>query len=144
MSKRNDHIHHRLKFLPLHKGCHRKQCSLQSSPANHQNPVYIYLPGRLNNRLLDFPGNNRYYFDINRLGEFHKQNQDDFKQSLANGTDVVICDNTNLQPWQTEPYTRIARENGYRIIFLNFLPRELWKHVQSQHHRGLILNQLPQ
>ncbi len=74
----------------------------------------------------------RYRFDIRKLGAYHRRNQECFCADLARGTDVVICDNTNLIPWQTEPYTESARKYGYQIIFLNFQPRELWKHVQSQ------------
>jgi hypothetical protein len=51
---------------------------------------------------------------------------------LKNGVNVVICDNTNLLPWQAEPYTKAAREHGYKIIIINFLPRELEKHMAAQ------------
>ena len=74
----------------------------------------------------------RYCFDISKLHEYHQQNLKNFIADLQRGTDVVICDNTNLQPWQTAPYTDNARKYGYRIIFLNLTPRELHKHVQAQ------------
>ncbi len=79
-----------------------------------------------------FMRGNRYCFDIYKLHEYHQQNLQDFCHSLKCGVDVVICDNTNLVPWQTEPYTAAARKYGYQIIFLNLPPRELYKHVQSQ------------
>ena len=75
---------------------------------------------------------NRYCFDICKLHEYHQQNLRNFRRSLEKQIDVVICDNTNLQPWQTVPYTSLAREFGYQIIFLNLIPRELHKHVQAQ------------
>jgi hypothetical protein len=75
---------------------------------------------------------NRYVFDIERLGTYHNTNLESFTRDLAEGVDVVICDNMNLLPWQSEPYTDTAREYGYRILFLNFLPRELDKHLAAQ------------
>ena len=74
----------------------------------------------------------RYCFDIRKLNGFHQQNLKNFVRDLQRNIDVVICDNTNLQPWQTAPYTENARKYGYRIIFLNLTPRELYKHVQAQ------------
>lgn len=79
-----------------------------------------------------FMRNGRYCFDIGKLNEYHQQNQKNFIRDLQCSTDIVICDNTNLQPWQTAPYTDNARKYGYRIIFLNLPPRELYKHVQAQ------------
>ena len=79
-----------------------------------------------------FMQGNRYCFDIRKLHENHQQNLQNFRRSLARGTDVVICDNTNLVPWQAEPYTTAARSFGYQVIFLNLPPRELCKHVQAQ------------
>ena len=51
---------------------------------------------------------------------------------LANGIDLVVVDNTNLHPWETETYTDAARAAGYQIVILNFLPREFEKHMASQ------------
>ena len=75
---------------------------------------------------------NRYVFDIEKLGQYHKYNLKEFKTSLQNGIDVVICDNTNIAPWQTEPYTKLARIYDYQIILITLNPRELEKHVDSQ------------
>ena len=79
-----------------------------------------------------FMRNGRYCFDVNELNAYHRQNLNNFIAALQRGTDVVICDNTNLLPWQSAPYTENARKYGYRIIFLNLTPRELHKHVQAQ------------
>ncbi len=79
-----------------------------------------------------FMRNGRYCFDYSQLGDYHKQNQNEFGNSLKQGVDVVFCDNTNLVPWQTAPYTQMARVHGYKIFFLNFNPRELAQHVKSQ------------
>jgi len=79
-----------------------------------------------------FMEGNRYVSDIKKLGEYHMRSLNNFIIDLKRKIDVVICDNTNLLPWQSEPYTKPAREYGYSIIFINLLPRELEKHMASQ------------
>ena len=79
-----------------------------------------------------FMRDGRYVFDVSRLGEYHRRNLAAFKESLAKGIDLVVVDNTNLHPWETEPYTDAARAAGYRIILMNFMPREFEKHMESQ------------
>ncbi len=74
----------------------------------------------------------RYVHDVSKLSEFHKNNLSEFKSSLDQGIDLVICDNTNLVPWEAEPYSKYAREKNYQIILIDYIPREIEKHVQSQ------------
>lgn len=73
-----------------------------------------------------------YAFDPIKLFDYHMQNLEDFKQSLRDGIHLVVCDNTNLSPWQSEPYTVAARAAGYPVVFLDFSPRPLSDHVTSQ------------
>ena len=75
---------------------------------------------------------NKYVFDIKKLFEYHQKNVKEFITSIDNKLDVVICDNTNIAPWQTEEYTKIARANNYQILFITLNPRELSKHIESQ------------
>lgn len=79
-----------------------------------------------------FMRDGRYCFDAAKLNDYHLRNLQAFAADLRAGCDVVICDNTNLLPWQAEPYTRLARQFGYQLLFVNFPPRELWKHVAAQ------------
>lgn len=79
-----------------------------------------------------FMHDGKYCFDLLQLSHFHQCNLQAFERDLLDQRDVVICDNTNLMPWQTAPYTRLARQHHYQIVIINFPPRELWKHVQSQ------------
>lgn len=74
----------------------------------------------------------RYIFDIGQLYSNHLKNLVDFTESIKRGTDVVICDNINLSPWQTEGYTNICRKYNYQIIMISFSPRSLEDHVKSQ------------
>ena len=75
---------------------------------------------------------NKYVFDNTKLFEYHQKNVKEFITSIDNKLDVVICDNTNIAPWQTKEYTKIARANNYQILFITLNPRELSKHVESQ------------
>ena len=75
---------------------------------------------------------NKYIFNIEKLNNYHQENLKEFEKSLLNNIDVVICDNTNIAPWQSEPYTELARKYNYQIIFITLDPRELEKHVESQ------------
>lgn len=79
-----------------------------------------------------FMRDGRYVFELDKLNGYHAQNLVDFIADLEKGTDVVICDNMNLLPWQAQPYTDAARKYGYRVLYLNFLPRELEKHLAAQ------------
>ena len=74
----------------------------------------------------------KYIFDFNKLKDYHNQNLENFQKSIKNNLDVVICDNTNIAPWETEPYIKIAREYNYKILIITLNPRELKEHVVSQ------------
>lgn len=79
-----------------------------------------------------FMRDGRYVFDLSKLARYHAENLLSFKQSLSRGTDLVVVDNTNIHPWETEPYTAAARAAGSRIVFLNFAPRALELHLAAQ------------
>ncbi len=75
---------------------------------------------------------NKYIFDIAKLYNYHQKNVKEFITSIDKKLDIVICDNTNIAPWQTEAYSKIARDNNYQIVFITLNPRELSKHIESQ------------
>ena len=76
--------------------------------------------------------NGRYIFDFDKLSEYHKKNFKSFKKSIENKLDVVICDNTNLSPWETEAYRNLAREYNYQILIITLDSREIEEHILSQ------------
>ncbi len=73
-----------------------------------------------------------YDFDPKLLAAHHARCLAEFRASLAAGTPLVVCDNTNLSPWQAEPYSTAARAAGYRVVLLDFAPRALADHVRAQ------------
>lgn len=73
-----------------------------------------------------------YQFDVHKLAENHAKNLHAFRQAIDRHTDLVICDNTNLTPWEAEPYTAYARAHHYQIIMIDYAPRELAQHLAAQ------------
>jgi gluconate kinase len=56
-----------------------------------------------------------YKHDVNKLGNYHKQNQEAFKKSTAQ---VKIVDNTNLVNWEFKEYVAHASNNSYVCVVL--------------------------
>lgn len=81
---------------------------------------------------IDEEGIRRYVFDKKKLNEYHQKNQETFKQALESDIDIVVCDNTNFESWQSKPYTDMAREFGYKILLIDFKPRKLKQHLKAQ------------
>ena len=81
-----------------------------------------------------FISNGEYHFDATKLREYHLKNQDRFYQALKNGCELVICDNTNLEPWEAKPYYNMAKEFEYKVILMDFKARKLEDHIAAQTH----------
>jgi predicted kinase len=78
--------------------------------------------------------NGKYEFDFNRLGDMHQRNFENFEDSLHNGVNIVIVDNTNLRPREYNKYIISAEEADYSIVIVTFAPDELEKHVARNTH----------
>jgi len=73
-----------------------------------------------------------YMFDVSKLREYHLKNQEDFEYSLQNDVEVVICDNTNIEPWEAKVYYNLAKRYKYKVILIDFEPRDIELHHQAQ------------
>ena len=73
-----------------------------------------------------------YDFIPENLGEYHQKNLDAFCADIDKGIDLIINDNTNLSSWQSEPYIEAGKNAGYQIIIIEYEPRCLNEHVESQ------------
>ncbi len=87
-----------------------------------------------------FMAGEEYLFDTTKLREYHLKNQDRFKSALKDGIEMVICDNTNIEPWETKPYYEMAKEFDYRVILMDFEPRNIEQHTQAQTNEGYSRN----
>ncbi|CAM2973833.1 AAA family ATPase [Shewanella amazonensis] len=56
-----------------------------------------------------------YCFDAKKLPEYHQRNLCGFIEAMAEGTPVVICDNTNLAHWEYLSYETAAKALGYEV-----------------------------
>lgn len=60
----------------------------------------------------------RYCFDGRRLGAAHLWNFSRFKQSLASGIPLVVCDSTNVRHEHYLPYVHAAEAAGYQVVII--------------------------
>ena len=74
----------------------------------------------------------KYRFDPTKLRKHHILNQQKFKTALEQDTYLVICDNTNIEPWEANIYYQLAKEYNYEVILMNFEPRDIASHLQAQ------------
>jgi len=79
----------------------------------------------------------KFIFDSNKLQEYHLKNQNNFFNSLKEKYDVVICDNTNIEPWEIKPYFNMAKEFDYKVLLLNFSLRDINEHIQNSKNKNI-------
>lgn len=65
-----------------------------------------------------FMVNGQFQFNPKKLQEYHDANFKAFCQSLRAGIEIVICDNTNSQPWHFDRYVKAAEDAEYMVAFV--------------------------
>lgn len=75
-----------------------------------------------------------YNFDPSRIGEFHEKNFSAFKQDVESGTNIVMCDNTNLSKWEYEKYIAVSKDNMYKVLAVVFTPDDIAVHAKRNTH----------
>lgn len=75
-----------------------------------------------------------YIFDPKKLGYFHRLNKEAFEKSLADGVDIVVCDNTNLRQREYSGYIKAARDLNSIVVAVVFYPDDYDKHVERNKH----------
>ena len=63
--------------------------------------------------------NGSYNFDPSKLGDYHAENLRLFKQSIDNGTHIVINSNTNTMHWEYAEYVKYAVSKGYNVQIID-------------------------
>lgn len=58
-----------------------------------------------------------YNFDISKLGEAHRWNQNRALDALKKGISPIVIDNTNVSFYEFRPYVEMAQSYGYEISF---------------------------
>ena len=67
-----------------------------------------------------------YRFDPTKLGEYHGNNLQRFKDAVMQGISPIVVDNTNTQKWEYAKYEEFAKDNGYRVevVAMPLIPAE--------------------
>jgi len=71
-----------------------------------------------------------YKFDRDKLGTYHKKNQESAALSMSIGVDVVIIDNTNLSFKEIKPYVLMASVFDYDVEIVE--PDTSWMHIPEE------------
>lgn len=73
-------------------------------------------------------GKGKYAFNPKLLWKAHKWCQDQAKEIMAMGLNLVVS-NTNIKPADRKPYFDMAKEYGYKVVYIH-----LTTQFQNQHN----------
>lgn len=76
-----------------------------------------------------------YHFDPSKINYFHRLNFDEFCESLAKGTNLVILDNTNIVLSYFKYYVHKCKDLGYNMVDVVFHPDSIQKHFERNVHQ---------
>ncbi|KPJ06759.1 NEDD4-binding protein 2-like 2 [Papilio machaon] len=79
-----------------------------------------------------------YRFDKTKLQDAHIWNRSKARSAMNRGVSPVIIDNTNVEPWEMEPYLRDGVNNGYLIEIVE--PNTHWAKKANQLSRKNVHN----
>jgi len=82
-----------------------------------------------------FMVNGRYNFNPVMLGRNHAMNLENFIDSLGQGIDIVVCDNTNTSKFEWSRYAKAAQDAGYALVDVYFEPGDIDDHDKRNTHR---------
>lgn len=71
-----------------------------------------------------------YKFDRDKLGAYHRKNQEAAAISMACNVDVVVIDNTNLSFKELKPYVLLASIFDYEVEIVE--PDTSWMHIPEE------------
>lgn len=72
-------------------------------------------------------GKGKYAFNPKLLWKAHKWCQDNAREVMSHGANLIVS-NTNIKPSDRKPYFNMAREYGYKIVYIH-----LDTQFQNQH-----------
>lgn len=72
-----------------------------------------------------FMKENEYNYRADDLGSAHKFCQEKAVEAVKNDTNVIVIDNTNVKRWEMKFYLDLARQQLYRVVFVQ--PHPDWK-----------------
>jgi len=84
-----------------------------------------------------------YFFEPNKLGIYHKLNQERVEDNMIKGVNPIIIDNTMSSPWEAKPYVDLADKYNYKIIIKELPIPSLEELVSRQEKRRNINKCIP-
>ncbi|XP_055546869.1 uncharacterized protein LOC129731124 [Wyeomyia smithii] len=73
-----------------------------------------------------FMVNGLYKYQVDRLEEAHRFNQNNVRAKARDGWSPIVVDNTNIRLWEMHAYVQIAAEHGYMLEVLE--PVTHWRY----------------
>ena len=64
--------------------------------------------------------NGVYTFEKDRLSDAHRACWNGFQGSIHLGMPIIVVDNTNTTAREWSRYSKMADENGYEVVFVDF------------------------
>ena len=65
-----------------------------------------------------FMDGGEYKFDPSKIVANHGKNQARVRAACESGISPIVVDNTNTQKWEARPYVQMAKDNGYKVEFM--------------------------
>ena len=65
-----------------------------------------------------FMEDGEYRFDPSKIGDNHALNEECCGMFMLEREPLIVIDNTNTQIWHMEPYVKMAKEHGYKIVIV--------------------------
>lgn len=62
-----------------------------------------------------FMNDGKYHFDAEKIGHYHKKNQERTEKAMKDGVSPIIIDNTITKAWEGKPYVKLADKYGYKV-----------------------------
>jgi tRNA uridine 5-carbamoylmethylation protein Kti12 len=75
-----------------------------------------------------------YKWDMYLIKKYHRENLNDFIESLENTVNIVVCDNTNIRQRDFDKYLLAGKSAGYHVAAVCFYPDEIEKHISRNTH----------
>lgn len=84
-----------------------------------------------------------YFFDPQKLGVYHKLNQQRTEENMSSGVTPIIIDNTMANPWEAKPYVQLADKYNYKVIIKELPIPPMDELINRQEKRKNINKSLP-
>jgi NEDD4-binding protein 2 len=90
-----------------------------------------------------FMVNGKYDFNPEKLGLYHKKNQEKTEMFMKKGISPIVIDNTNSKTWEMKPYVQLADKYNYNITIKELPIPPMEELLKRQNNRKSINKSIP-